>query len=61
MAVALAGDAGTQDWIWPLLAAIVLATLLGETFLTYRMVRRQTKPGTEVMPGMMPRPVAAAA
>ncbi|HEX8914944.1 MAG TPA: BatA domain-containing protein [Humisphaera sp.] len=54
------GDTGME--LWPVLAGVLLAFLLFETFMTFRMIRRQsTTPGT--VAGAIPAggPTAAAA
>jgi len=51
LAAALTGGAEDPGRIWRWLAAFVIATLVGETFLTYRMIRRQNRPGAEVIGG----------
>jgi len=45
------------DAVWPWLAGFVLATLLGETYMTFRMIRRQSEaPGIDMLMG---RPASA--
>jgi hypothetical protein len=62
--LAVGGTRKGQD-LWPWLAAVLLAILLSETFMTYRMVRRQAGPATAVgaLPagGVGPPPAVAAA
>lgn len=60
LATALSGTSSAGPKIWPWIAGVLLLFLLLETFLTYRMVRRQSGPSD--VPGVMPTaPVAQAA
>jgi hypothetical protein len=45
-----AGEPGMN--LWPIFAGVLLLFLLFETFMTYRMIRRQSS-GTAVLPGAM--------
>jgi hypothetical protein len=54
LSAALGASGDGRDQVWPYLAGFVLATLLGETYLTYRMIRRQTRPGAEVIGATAP-------
>lgn len=57
LASALGGANDDQNAIWPWLAGFVLATLIGETYMTYRMIKRQTDtPGVDALMG---RPATA--
>ena len=63
LATGVVGDKGMD--LWPWLAAGLLAILLSETFLTHRMIRRQTGPATAAAGpapgGFAPSTAAAAA
>lgn len=60
LAMALGGGGDNKGSIWPILALIVLGMLLFETYMTYRMIKRQGQSGAEMIPGAgLPKPIAA--
>lgn len=44
---ALGGAGEAESQVWKFIAVILLLVLLGETYMTYRMVNRQTGPGIQ--------------
>ena len=58
LTAALGGSGSNLDWIWPLVACFVLATLLGETFLTYKNDPQAGQAGRGCDPGRTSMAVA---